>query len=129
MVDEGSSPTILFANCWGCIKLLDELIRDVIRKVVGFDGHKSRPRGKIRLIVSLMGKHMIFDFVLINCNAPYNGILWHELIVPMEVTTSARFECIKITHQIATNDYNELAFDDHELSEVNDKTILIAYNK
>lgn len=72
------------------MELLDKLIHDVTSKVVGFDCHKSK-QGRIILIVSLMGKHITVNFLFMNYNAPYNGILGRDWIVPMEVTVSAKF--------------------------------------
>lgn len=68
-------------------------------EVTGFDGHKLNPKGSVILIVSLTGKHMIVDFLLMKCNSLYNGILGWDWTVPMEVTSSARFQCIKFPNQ------------------------------
>lgn len=70
MVDEGNGPIIFFANSWPHIKLPDELIYDVVCEVAGFDGHTSKPRGRVTLIVYMMGKHMLLNIFLMNCNAP-----------------------------------------------------------
>lgn len=66
MADMGSNPIILFANCWACMKLPDDLIHNVTEKVIRFNSYKSNPKGWTTLIVSLMGKHMAMNLLLMN---------------------------------------------------------------
>lgn len=70
------------------MKLPYKLIYQVIKEVTRFNNRKSNQNGRDTMIVSLMGKHIAIDFSLMNCNAPYNGILVREWILPMEVTIS-----------------------------------------
>lgn len=72
---------------------------DVTGKVIRFDDYKSNPKGRITLIISLMSKYMEIDFLLMNYNAPYNGISDQDWIVPIVVTTSTGFQCIKFLNQ------------------------------
>lgn len=51
------------------------LIHDVRVEVARFNGHKSSLKGMITLIVSLMSKYMVVDFLFMKWNAPYSGIL------------------------------------------------------
>lgn len=74
-----------FANYWAHIKLPNELLYDVTKEIAGFDGHISKPKGRVTLIVSVMGKHISLEFLLMNYNTPYNGILGQDRIVPMQV--------------------------------------------
>lgn len=69
MVDEGSVPTILFANCWVRMKLLDEIIHDVTDEIAGFNGYKYKLKGRVTLIISLRDKHMVINFLHMNYTA------------------------------------------------------------
>lgn len=71
-VDEGSGRIVLFTNSLPRIKLSNKLIHDDIEEVTGFYDHKSSPRGRITLIVLLIGKHVVVDFLLMNYNSLYN---------------------------------------------------------
>lgn len=44
MVDDGSSPTILFSECWAQMKIPYKLIQEVTGEVVGFDSHKPKKK-------------------------------------------------------------------------------------
>lgn len=52
------------------MKLIEELIHKVTGEVTRFDDHKLSLKGWITLVVSLMDKHMLVDFLLMNYNTP-----------------------------------------------------------
>lgn len=81
------------------MSLPDALIHPLTGEVVGFNEHKLNPKGRITLVVSVMGLLMSVDFLLMNCIAPYNGILVGDRTVPMEVVSYARFQCLKFPKQ------------------------------
>lgn len=130
---------MLFNNYWERKNLAPKLILEEFTEVAGFDGHKSRPRGRATLIVSVMGKHQDVYFLLMNCRSPYNGILGRDWTVPIEVNASARYQCTKFprkdrvakirSNQLVAHQCNEAAFGEHPLSEVRDMTILSLTNK
>lgn len=136
MVDKDNGPSLVFANFWAYMKLLDKLIHDVMMEVTRFNGHKPNPKGRITLIIFLMGKLMVVYFFLMNYNTLYNGILGRDWTIPMEIAISARFQCIELptqewvakvrSNQMIAHNYNERAFDDYQLSKVNMNTNLAA---
>lgn len=119
------------------MKIPGNMIHPINGEVAGFDGLPSTPKGHVTLIVTVIGRQMPIDFLLMNCSAPYNGILGRDWTVPMEVVASARYQCLKFpnqgriskvrSNQLATDKCNEKAFEEHKLSEVNSNTIFAAY--
>lgn len=58
LLDKGSKTSTLFVNCWERMSLPHELIYPITGKVANFDGHKSSPKRRITLIISVMETHM-----------------------------------------------------------------------
>lgn len=78
LVDEGSRSSILFANCFDRMELQQNHIYEESRNVYGFDGHNSDPIGHVSLDVTLMGKVLTIDFLLMGCKLHYNDILGRD---------------------------------------------------
>lgn len=81
------------------MNLTPELISKELYEVASFDVHNSRPRERVTLVVLVRGKHQTMDFVLVNYQVPYSGILGKDWTVPMDVTLLKRYQYIKFPHE------------------------------
>lgn len=91
------------------------------------------------LDVCLGGKLISLDFFLMDCRAPYNGILGRDWITHMGVVASTHYQCFKfplrdkvikvISNRWLAHDCDERFFEEIGLSEVKDRQILKVLEK
>lgn len=49
----------------------------------GFDGHKTNPIRYVTLDITLMGKALSVDFLLVDCKSPYIAIFGRDWAMPI----------------------------------------------
>lgn len=75
LVDKGSGLSILFANCFERMEVWQNHIYVELVNVYGFGGQKSDLIEHVSLDVTLIGKVITIDFLLMGYKSPYTNIL------------------------------------------------------
>lgn len=74
------------------------MIKDDTGDIYGFDRNNSSPINCVLIDVTLMGKALIVDFLLMHYKSSCNGIIERDWMIPMEAVSSSRYQCIKLLH-------------------------------
>ena len=79
--------------------------KDIIREsftVKGFDGHESTPCGIFTIPVTLAGKTIRQEVILMNCCSTYNALFGGDWTTAMEATVSCLYQCSKFPYSERT---------------------------
>lgn len=85
----------MFISAFQQLNIDPSAVRQSPTPLSGFKGHKTWPVGEVTLTVTLGGKSLQTNFILVDRPSAYNSITGREWLHRMDVEASTRYEVLK----------------------------------
>ena len=109
IIDEGASVSILSSTAWKALG--SPLLMPVTHNLLSFNKGTSRPLGTLpKLPVSLGGKAVHLNVMVVLGLLDYNLILGHDYVYSMEAIVSTLFQVIHFPHEGKIVTVDQLSF-------------------
>ena len=95
LVDTGSTTELLFLHAFDQMHISQSELITSTCPLVGFNGHVSYAKGKVRLMVTLGTCVVPIEFMVVDTDSPYNIILGRNWIHKMKAVPSTYHQLIK----------------------------------
>ncbi|XP_026378430.1 uncharacterized protein LOC113272851 [Papaver somniferum] len=139
LVDTGSSVSVLFSGAYSSMNLPHDLIEEDENPIIGFSGEVTKAIGKVKIPITVDGKSVLGNFLLLDCRAPYNAIVGRDWMHEIGAVTSSYHQYLKFmapegvvkvrSDQMAAHKCHESTMDEYKKSKVSGNQIMRVEHK
>ncbi|XP_026459809.1 uncharacterized protein LOC113360518 [Papaver somniferum] len=134
LVDTGSSGSVLFSGAYSSMNLPHDLIEEDGNPIIGFSGEVTKTIGKVKIPITVDDKSVLGNFLVLDCQDPYNAIVGRDWLHEIGAVTSSYHQCLKFiapegvvkvrSDHMASHKCHESVTDEYKKSEVSGNQIM-----